>query len=67
MGNEFLAENAAARGRWDDALTNSAKDAEEGRKSGSLARVVWSEFSRITALYGQGQLAVGLEARVGGA
>ncbi len=60
-GNEFLAENSAARGRWDDALAYAARDAEEGRKSGSLARVAWSEFSRVQALHGKGELAEALE------
>jgi len=60
-GNEFLAENSAARGRWSDALAYAARDAEEGRKSGSLARVAWSEFSRVQALHGQGELAEALD------
>ena len=60
-GNEFLAENSAARGRWDDALAYAAKGAEEGRKAGSLARVAWSEFSRVQALHGKGELADALE------
>src|SRR5208282_204576 len=60
-GYEFLAENAAGRGRWDDALAYAARDAEEGRKSGSLARVVWSDFSRVQGLYGKGEMAAALE------
>ena len=57
LGYEFLGENASARGHWDDALKYSAKDAEEGRRSGSLDRVAWSAFSRIQALHGRGELA----------
>ena len=66
-GNEFLAENSAARGRWDDALAYAARDAEEGRKSGSLSQVAWSEFSRVQALHGKGELAAALERHAGGA
>ena len=61
VGNEFLAENSAARGRWDDALAYGAKGAEEGRKAGSLARVAWSQFSREQALHGKGELAAALD------
>jgi tetratricopeptide (TPR) repeat protein len=64
FGNEFLAENAAGRGHWDDTLAYAAKDAEEARKSGSLARGVWSEFSRVQALHGKGALAEGLEVTI---
>jgi class 3 adenylate cyclase/tetratricopeptide (TPR) repeat protein len=60
-GNEFLAENAAGRGLWDDALVYAAKDADAGRRSGSLARVAWSEFSRVQALHGKGELAAALQ------
>jgi len=64
FGNEFLAENAAGRGHWDDALAYAAKAADEGRRSGSLARVAWSEFSRVQALHGKGELTEGLEVTV---
>ncbi len=60
-GNEFLAENSAARGLWDDALAYAAKDAAQGRKSGSLSHVAWSEFSREQALHGKGELAAALD------
>lgn len=56
MGNEFLAENAAGRGLWEATLAYAAKDAEEGRKSGSLARAAWADFSRVQALHGKGEL-----------
>ncbi len=56
-GNEFLAENAAGRGLWSEALAFAALDAQEGRKIGSLARVAWSEFCRVQALHGMGELA----------
>ncbi len=58
LGNEFLAENAAGRGRWSEALAFAALDAQEGRKIGSLARVAWSEFCRVQALHGMGELAL---------
>jgi tetratricopeptide (TPR) repeat protein len=60
-GSEFLAENAAGRGRWDDALTYAARDAEEGRKIGSLTRVTWAEFSRAQGLHGKGELRAALQ------
>jgi class 3 adenylate cyclase/predicted negative regulator of RcsB-dependent stress response len=60
-GNEFLAENSAGRGLWDDALAYAAKDADAGRASGSLARVAWSEFSRVQGLHGKGELAAALQ------
>ena len=44
MGYEFLAENAAGRGHWQDALRYAALDDEHGRKTGSLARIAWSGF-----------------------
>ncbi len=56
-GNEFLAENAAGRGLWNEALAFAALDAQEGHKTGSLARVAWSEFCRVQALHGMGELA----------
>ncbi len=55
-GYEFLAENAAGRGRWDDALANTERDREFGVKSGSLARVAWSGFARVQGLHGKGEL-----------
>jgi len=55
-GNEFLAENAAGRGLWREALGFTALDAQEGRRSGSLARVAWAEFCRVQALHGLGDL-----------
>lgn len=57
LGNEFLGENAAGRGYWNDALAFSAKNAEQGRKVGSLARVAWSDFCRAQALQAKGELA----------
>ncbi len=61
-GYEFLAENCAARGHWDDALRFAALDEAYGRKSGSLARVAWSAFPRAAALYGQGRLVAARDA-----
>jgi class 3 adenylate cyclase/tetratricopeptide (TPR) repeat protein len=60
LGNEFLAENAAARGFWDEALAFAARDDEEGKKIGSLARSGWSGFASVTAYYGKGELAKAL-------
>jgi len=56
-GYEFLAENAAGRGLWDEALAHGAKDEAYGTKSGSLARVAWAQFGIMQGLHGKGQLA----------
>jgi class 3 adenylate cyclase/tetratricopeptide (TPR) repeat protein len=55
-GYEFLAENAAGRGHWNDALGYAERDREFGAKSGSLARVAWADFSTVQALHGKGEL-----------
>jgi predicted ATPase/class 3 adenylate cyclase len=55
-GYEFLAENAAQRGFWQDALRYTALDESWGRKSGSLARTAWSHMPRSFALWGTGDL-----------
>ncbi len=60
-GYEFLAENAAGRGLWDDTLAYAERDREFGSKSGSLARVAWAEFAAVQALHGKGDL-VGAQA-----
>jgi class 3 adenylate cyclase/tetratricopeptide (TPR) repeat protein/type II secretory pathway predicted ATPase ExeA len=58
-GNEFLAENAAGRGVWDDALVYAELDRSYGVKSGSLAREAWAAFAAVLALHGKGRLAEG--------
>ncbi len=55
-GYEFLSESALGRGHWDDALAYAALDREHGTRIGSFARVAWSDFGRISALYAQGDL-----------
>ena len=62
LANEFLGENAAGRGHWDDALAYAARNAEEGRKIGSLTRVAWAEFSRVQGLHAKGELRAALQA-----
>ncbi len=59
VGYEFLGENAAARGHWDDARAFGRKDREHGEKSGSLARVAWSQFCELQAQQGKGELVAG--------
>lgn len=56
FGYEFLAENAAGRGRWRDAMHYAELDEVHGRRTGSLARVAWSGFGRTQALWGFGRL-----------
>ena len=51
-GNEFLAENAAGRGLWDETLAYAAKDREHGTRIGSRAREAWSEFCRAQSQHG---------------
>ena len=57
IGNEFLAENATARGAWSDAIRYAALDREWGEKIQSQERLVWSRFSTAWALHGMGRLA----------
>ncbi|HZI83998.1 MAG TPA: hypothetical protein VFF44_08785, partial [Casimicrobiaceae bacterium] len=61
-GNEFLAENAAGRGRWTETLAFAARDREQGLKIGSMARVAWSEFCVAQARHGRGELDAALAA-----
>ena len=61
-GYEFLAENAAGRGHWNDALAFAERDREFGAKSGSLARMAWAGFSTVQGLYGKGELIAAREA-----
>jgi tetratricopeptide (TPR) repeat protein len=56
LGNEFLAENAAGRGLWDETITFAERDHEQARKIGSMARAAWSGFCRCSGLYGKGEL-----------
>ncbi|MEO8344653.1 MAG: AAA family ATPase [Betaproteobacteria bacterium] len=55
-GHEFLAENAAQRGYWDEALVHAEQDRIFGRKCGSLTRTAWADFSQVLAMYGMGRL-----------
>ncbi|UCF29465.1 MAG: hypothetical protein JSW42_07280, partial [Chloroflexota bacterium] len=56
VGNEFLAENASTRGRWNDGLKYSNNDREIGKKIGAQDRVAWGKFTQAEILYGLGQL-----------
>ena len=55
-GNEFLAENQLCRGDWDEALNLTSKNRELADKIGALHRRAWSEYPRLSALWGQGRL-----------
>jgi class 3 adenylate cyclase/tetratricopeptide (TPR) repeat protein len=55
-GNEFLAENAAGRGQWAEALAFAEKDADQGRRIGSLARVAWSAYPHSQSNHALGNL-----------
>ncbi len=61
-GYEFLAENAASRGHWDDAIRYAALDEANGRKIGSLARVAWATLGRAQGLWGRGELQAACDA-----
>jgi tetratricopeptide (TPR) repeat protein len=65
LGNEFLAENSAARGLWDQALAFAEEDHHQARRIGSLAREAWSGFARVSGLYGKGDLAGARAAALG--
>jgi predicted ATPase/class 3 adenylate cyclase len=56
LGNEFLAENAAGRGQWNEALAFAEQDHEWAGKIGSLARSAWAGLCRSQGLHGQGKL-----------
>jgi len=61
IGYEFMAENAAIQGFWQDAINHAAQDREWGIKAQSQERVAWSEMAGSNGLLGMGRLA---EARV---
>ncbi|HKE42786.1 MAG TPA: AAA family ATPase [Casimicrobiaceae bacterium] len=56
LGDEFLAENAAGRGQWNETLAFAEQDHEWAGKIGSLARSAWAGFCRSQGLHGQGKL-----------
>jgi tetratricopeptide (TPR) repeat protein len=56
VGHEFMAENAAARGQWDDAIFHASRDREWGEKAQSQERIAWAEFSTGWALWNKGNL-----------
>lgn len=58
LGYEFLAENAAGCGYWDETLDYAAQDRAIGLGIGSMARVAWADFPASTALHGKGDLRV---------
>jgi predicted ATPase len=55
-GCEFIAEDSAATGRWQDSLDYAARDRQIGEKIGAQDRIAWAEFSRSWALHGLGDL-----------
>jgi tetratricopeptide (TPR) repeat protein len=56
-GNEFVAEDCAPLGRWEEGLTAAARDHEIGSRIGSQGRVAWSLYARAQLLLGRGDLA----------
>ncbi len=56
IGHEFLAENAAMKGHWEEALEHAAQDRILSERVGALDRTAWSLFSTANALKGQGRL-----------
>jgi serine/threonine protein kinase/tetratricopeptide (TPR) repeat protein len=61
IGYEFLAENAAIEGCWNDCLEYGSRNREIGQKIGSKDRIAWAEMSIGLALYGKGQLEAALK------
>ena len=56
QGYEFLAENTANLGRWDESLAFTSRSHEIAARIGAEHRVVWAHLSRVWALYGKGDL-----------
>lgn len=56
IGYEFLAENSACRGEWDESFRQTAQNRQLSDKMGALNRQAWSEYPRIAALWNQGRL-----------
>jgi tetratricopeptide (TPR) repeat protein len=56
-GFEFLAEDLALIGRWEDALKFAARDREIGEQIGSFGSIAWSKFVEELVNYSKGFLA----------
>ena len=61
VGNEYLAENHAFTGQWEEALKYADRDEELGRKNGLTDRVRWAKLVKLWASRGLGQLERGIE------
>jgi len=61
LGEEFLAEDYLATGRYRQALEHGKKDCQIGEKIGSLARQAWGFHSIANAYFGLGDLEKALQ------
>jgi tetratricopeptide (TPR) repeat protein len=66
VGNEFLSEDAGARGHFDDGIAYARNDEHYGQRAGSLVRAAWSRFCASHSLHGRGDLADALAAGLSG-
>ncbi len=56
MGYEYLAENHAFMGRWEESLEYAERNEEIGRKNSLTDRVRWAKLVKLWALHNMGQL-----------
>jgi tetratricopeptide (TPR) repeat protein len=61
VGNEYLGENHAFMGRWEEALKYADRDEAIGRKNGMPDRVRWAKLVKLWAWRGLGQLERAIE------
>jgi tetratricopeptide (TPR) repeat protein len=61
LGYEYLAENHAFIGRWEESLDYAERNEEIGRKNGLNERVRWAKLDKLWAWRGLGQLERAIE------
>jgi len=61
-GHEFLAENFAGLGQWEDAVRHARLDAEIATRVGSRDRLCWAAFGESIALADLGPMSAAVEA-----
>lgn len=61
LGYEFMAENFANVGRWDDAIAFSDREYRLAAQVGALNRMAWATHAQAVALIGKGELRAALD------
>ena len=61
VGHEYLAENNAFMGRWEEALEHAERDEEIGQQNGLSDRVRWAKMVKLWALHGMGRPELAIE------